>query len=79
MSGPGQTRRFGDVRVRSALHLIADVRREVRQVSECQQRKRRMARNQFQPLNELWRTCRDTIVFSPAYFSAFEDADRTAS
>jgi hypothetical protein len=29
-------------------------------------------------LIELWRTRRDTIAFSPAYFSAFEDADRTA-
>jgi hypothetical protein len=37
-----------------------------------------MAQNQFQPLNELWRTRRDTIASSPAYFSAFEDADRTA-
>src|SRR5207237_4787933 len=31
-------------------------------LKRAQQRKRRMARNQFQPLNELWRTRRDTIA-----------------
>ena len=74
--------RFSDLSLRRRHVRFATTYGRRRRIGSCPKSAKlgscRVARNQFQPLNELWRTRRDTIASSPAYFCAFEDADRTA-